>query len=72
MVSCHLQAGDQVLQLADGSQRMAVISRKDGLHLSIVADSLLDGTVDSRKILDDGVSPGSAAIHLLIKPCRER
>lgn len=72
MISCHLQAGDQVLQLADGSQYVVVISRKDGLHLSVVADSLLDGAVDSRKLLDDGVSPSSAAINLPIKPCRER
>lgn len=56
MVSCHLQADDQVLQLADGSQCVVVISRKDGLHLSVVTGSLLDGAVDSRKILDEGVN----------------
>lgn len=72
MVCCHLQACNQLLQLADGSQCVVVISRKDGLHLSVVADSLLDGAVDFRKILDGGIGRGFAGFNLLIEPCRER
>lgn len=71
MVGCYLQAVDQVLQLVDGSQCVVIISRhvsQDGPGLSVVADSLLDGGVDSGKMLDGGVSPSSAAIDLLIEP----
>lgn len=67
----YLQAVDQVLQHVDGSQCVVVISRhvsQDGPGLSVVADSLLDGGVDSRKTLDGGVSPSSAVIDLLIEP----
>lgn len=67
----YLQTVDQALQLIDGSKSVVVIIGhvfQDGQHLSIAADSLLDGGVDARKTLDGIVSISSADVDLLVEP----